>query len=121
MTAFELAVDAVLRGLDVGAVVTYSEVAVEAGWSWRAGRAVGGMLSRHGDEYPWWRVVTVDGRLVPGHEREHARRLRAEGVKVVDGRVTRMAARRPARERAAARHTGRPARVPGGPRVDLRP
>jgi hypothetical protein len=27
-------------------------------------------------------VVTAAGRLVPGHEREHARRLRAEGVKV---------------------------------------
>ena len=34
-----------------------------------------------------WRVVTAQGRLVPGHEVEHARRLRAEGVDVVDGKV----------------------------------
>jgi hypothetical protein len=34
-------------------------------------------------------VVTSTGRLVPGHEVEHARRLRAEGVEVDDlaGRV----------------------------------
>jgi len=31
---------------------------------------------------PWWRVVTATGRLVPGNEPEHARRLRAEGVPV---------------------------------------
>jgi hypothetical protein len=32
-------------------------------------------------------VVTVTGRLVPGNEREHASRLRAEGVRVANGRV----------------------------------
>jgi hypothetical protein len=31
--------------------------------------------------------VTTTGRLVPGHEDDHARRLRAEGVAVADGRV----------------------------------
>jgi hypothetical protein len=31
--------------------------------------------------------VTSTGRLVPGHEEDHARRLRAEGVAVADGRV----------------------------------
>jgi hypothetical protein len=31
--------------------------------------------------------VTVAGRLVPGHETEHAERLRAEGVRVRDGHV----------------------------------
>ena len=36
---------------------------------------------------PWHRVVTVAGRLVPGHETEHAERLRAEGVRVRDGHV----------------------------------
>jgi alkylated DNA nucleotide flippase Atl1 len=32
-------------------------------------------------------VVTSTGRLVPGHEREQARLLRSEGVRVDHGRV----------------------------------
>jgi alkylated DNA nucleotide flippase Atl1 len=36
---------------------------------------------------PWWRVVTSTGRLVRGHEGEQARRLRAEGIVVRNGRV----------------------------------
>jgi len=87
VTPFETAVGAVLESLREGDVVTYGEVAVEAGYSPRASRAVGAILARRGGVYPWWRVVTAGGRLVPGHEVEHARRLRAEGVEVVDGRV----------------------------------
>jgi methylated-DNA-protein-cysteine methyltransferase-like protein len=81
VTDFELAVVAVLGALDPGDVVSYGEVAAEAGYP-GAARAVGRFLADHGGEHPWWRVVTSTGRLVPGHEREHARRLRAEGVKV---------------------------------------
>jgi methylated-DNA-protein-cysteine methyltransferase-like protein len=90
MTPFERAVSSVLRGLRPGEVVTYGEVADEAGFPGSA-RAVGRILATSTDEdgYPWWRVVTSTGRLVPGHEREHARRLRAEGVQVADGRVRR--------------------------------
>jgi methylated-DNA-protein-cysteine methyltransferase related protein len=88
-TAFESAVAAVLDGLRPGEVVTYGEVAAEAGYL-GAGRAVGGFLARSTGEHHWWRVVTSTGRLVPGHEREHARRLRAEGIEVTDGRVARM-------------------------------
>jgi methylated-DNA-protein-cysteine methyltransferase-like protein len=62
-----------------GEVLTYGEVAREAG-SPGAARAVGRVLARHGASVPWWRVVTASGRLVPGHEVEHARRLGAEGV-----------------------------------------
>jgi methylated-DNA-protein-cysteine methyltransferase related protein len=76
----------VLSALQPGDVVTYGEVAREAGWP-GAARAVGAFLAGHGDGYPWWRVVTTSGRLVPGHEREHARRLRAEGITVTGGRV----------------------------------
>ena len=79
---------AVVRGLGPGDVVTYGEVAAEAGFP-GAARAVGNLLAGGGDGLPWWRVVTATGRLVPGHEREHARRLRAEGVRVRDGRVVR--------------------------------
>jgi methylated-DNA-protein-cysteine methyltransferase-like protein len=85
-TSFEEAVAAVLAGLGPGDVVTYGEVAAEAGRP-GAARAVGRFLADRGDDQPWWRVVTSTGRLVPGHEREHARRLRAEGVAVRDGRV----------------------------------
>ena len=88
MTPFEEAVEQVVRGLEPGDVVTYGEVAAEAGYP-GAARAVGNILAGSGGELPWWRVVTSTGRLVPGHEREHARRLRAEGVRVRYGRVRR--------------------------------
>ena len=82
-----------LLGLAAGDVVTYGEVAAEAGVP-GAARAVGRILARSGSRYPWWRVVTASGRLVPGHEEEHARRLAAEGVEVGDGRVRLRAQRR---------------------------
>jgi methylated-DNA-protein-cysteine methyltransferase related protein len=82
---FEDRVVAVLTALRPGEVVTYGEVAEEAGFP-KAARAVGNILART-DGLPWWRVVTSSGRLVPGHEREQSRRLRVEGVKVIRGRV----------------------------------
>jgi methylated-DNA-protein-cysteine methyltransferase-like protein len=86
--AFDEAVASVLDALGPGDVVTYGEVATEAGYP-RAARAVGRFLAQSDGEHPWWRVVTATGRLVPGHEAEHARRLRAEGVEVRDGRIAR--------------------------------
>jgi methylated-DNA-protein-cysteine methyltransferase related protein len=86
MSRFEQAVVAVLASLRPGDVVTYGEVAAEAGYPGRA-RAVGRVLATSDRDLPWWRVVTATGRLVPGHEAEHARRLRAEGVPVTDGHV----------------------------------
>lgn len=83
--SFEDEVRRVLERLAPGMVMTYGEVALEAGRP-GAARAVGNFLARC-DELPWWRVVTVTGRLVPGNEREHASRLRAEGVRVANGRV----------------------------------
>jgi methylated-DNA-protein-cysteine methyltransferase related protein len=87
-SAFAEAVLAVVAATRPGEVVTYAEVAREAG-SPGAARAVGRALRDHGTEEPWWRVVTADGRLVPGLESEHARRLAAEGVATVHGRVGR--------------------------------
>jgi methylated-DNA-protein-cysteine methyltransferase-like protein len=80
-TELEQAIAGVLEALEPGDVVTYGEVAVEAGWPGRS-RAVGRFLSQSDGAYPWWRVVNASGRLVPGHEAEQARRLRAEGVEV---------------------------------------
>jgi methylated-DNA-protein-cysteine methyltransferase related protein len=85
MTEFERRVLSVIEALGPGEVVTYGEVAEEAGFP-KAARAVGNILARS-DGLPWWRVVTSTGRLVPGHEREQARRLRAEGVRTAGGRV----------------------------------
>ncbi len=90
---FEAAADRVLRALQPGDLVTYGEVAAEAGFP-GAARAVGRLLATSGGAYPWWRVVNAAGRLVPGHEAEHARRLTAEGVEVTDGRVRRPRTRR---------------------------
>ncbi|MDZ7677666.1 MAG: MGMT family protein [Acidimicrobiales bacterium] len=84
--SFEEAVDRVLRGLEPGDLVTYGEVADEAGFPRRA-RAVGRVLAGSDGRYPWWRVVTSTGRLVPGLELTHARKLIAEGHTVEDGRV----------------------------------
>jgi methylated-DNA-protein-cysteine methyltransferase related protein len=75
----------VVARLAPGEVATYGEVAEEAGAP-GAARAAGTVLARS-EGLPWWRVVHADGRLVPGHQAEQARRLRAEGVRVRDGRV----------------------------------
>jgi methylated-DNA-protein-cysteine methyltransferase-like protein len=84
---FEAAAVRVLEGLEPGEVVTYGEVAAQAGFP-GAARAVGNLL-RRGDGLPWWRVVNASGRLVPGHEARQAELLRAEGVIVRQGRVVR--------------------------------
>jgi methylated-DNA-protein-cysteine methyltransferase-like protein len=104
---FAEAVGAVIGATAPGEVVTYGEVAAEAGFL-GAARAVGAFLSRSPEGLPWWRVVTASGRLVPGHEREHARLLRAEGVVVRDGRVRvpRDPGRRPSRPVRRGRRAG---------------
>lgn len=83
---FEDAVRATVAAIPPGEVSTYGEVAAEAGYP-GAARAVGNLL-RSSSGLPWWRVVSADGRLVPGNESTHAARLRAEGVRIVRGRVT---------------------------------
>jgi len=75
-----------------GRVSTYGGVARAAGLPGRARQA--GFALRTADEglnLPWHRVVGAGGRIVfPRSSRAHreqTRRLRAEGVTVVDGRV----------------------------------
>jgi alkylated DNA nucleotide flippase Atl1 len=100
MPSFERSVLKVLRSLKPGEIVTYGEVASEAGFP-NAARAVGNYLRMTDKDVPWWRVVTSTGRLVPGLEIEHARRLRAEGVAVVDAHVTDLRRRAPRRSGGA--------------------
>jgi len=87
---FRARVEAVVAGLQPGEIVSYGDVAAEAGFP-GAARAVGAIMATPGTgrQLPWWRVVTATGRLVPGHEVEHARRLATEGVALLNGRVAR--------------------------------
>lgn len=84
---FTEAVIQVLEALEPGDVIAYGEVATEAGYP-GAARAVGNLLKTV-PGLPWWRVVNAAGRLAPSSETEQAQRLRAEGVKVVNGKVQR--------------------------------
>jgi methylated-DNA-protein-cysteine methyltransferase related protein len=84
-----------------GQVSTYGAVARAAGLPGRA-RQAGFALRVAPDEMhlPWHRVVGAGGRIVfprtSRHYREQARRLRAEGVAVVQGRVEASAVADPA-------------------------
>ncbi len=68
-------------------MTTYGDVADVAGYPKQA-RLVGRILATTDVEVPWWRVVNAAGRIVSGHPDEQAELLRAEGVVVVDQRVT---------------------------------
>src|SRR5258708_5865903 len=83
---FEARVVEVLGRLRPGEVVSYGEVAAEAGFP-GAARAVGNLLRRGVADVPWWRVVRRDGAGGSRRPDEQIARLAAEGVTVVDGRV----------------------------------
>jgi alkylated DNA nucleotide flippase Atl1 len=114
---FEARVVEVLHRLRPGEVVSYGEVAAEAGFP-GAARAVGTLLGRGVADVPWWRVVRSDGTVVNRHPDAQIARLAAEGVTVVDGRVRpwrRAGVRNDAQ--AARRHaagTGRGVSTPPG-------
>lgn len=86
MTALADEIAAVIAALAPGEVVSYGDVAHDAGRS-GAGRAVGGLLASTDLDLPWWRVVRGDGRIVCGDADRQASLLRAEGVVVRAGRV----------------------------------
>lgn len=87
---FRARVEAIVAALAPGEIVSYGEVAEEAGYP-GAARAVGRVMANPepGRQLPWWRVVTSTGRLVPGLEPRQTRLLRAEGVAVRDGHILR--------------------------------
>jgi methylated-DNA-protein-cysteine methyltransferase related protein len=76
----------VLMTLQEGEVTTYGDIAAVAGYP-RNARLVGRILQATDVDVPWWRVVNVAGRLVPGHEREQRRLLLDEDVIVERGHV----------------------------------
>jgi methylated-DNA-protein-cysteine methyltransferase related protein len=87
---------AVVGAIPRGSVSTYGAVARAAGLPGRA-RLAGRALRESPKEMklPWHRVVGAGGKIVfpkaSLHHREQARRLRAEGVAVKAGRVSREA------------------------------
>ena len=93
--AFEAAVLDVLTSLQPGEVVSYGEVAAQAGFP-GAARAVGTLLRVTTEDVPWWRVVAAGGILRSPSPSRQAQLLEAEGVTVHDGRVVAYASpRRP--------------------------
>ena len=61
-----------------GKVVTYGDVAELIGSG--GPRQVGQVMSVYGHLVSWHRVILASGALPPGHEREAAKLLHAEGV-----------------------------------------
>ncbi len=89
--ARERAILEVVRAIPPGQVRSYAEVARAAGWP-RHARLVAKVLSLSGSPgLPWHRVLRADGRIAfPERSQawlEQSRRLQAEGVDVVEGRV----------------------------------
>jgi methylated-DNA-protein-cysteine methyltransferase related protein len=83
---FRARVERVVAALRPGEVVTYGEVAAQAGHP-GAARGVGAVLRTSDLALPWWRVVASGGRIAAPKAVEQAARLRAEGVDVRDGVV----------------------------------
>ena len=84
---------AAVAAIPRGRVASYGEIAARAGLPKRARLAGRALREAPGDlDLPWHRVVRADGNIAcRSGMREQAKRLRAEGVEVRNGRV-RMAA-----------------------------
>ena len=115
MTPLAEAVRAILAELPAGEVITYGELAREAGHP-GAARAAGRVL-RSLEGVPWWRVVNARGRVCPTAVAEATRRLEAEGVSVVDGHVRALAS---ARRGAHGVRGGAAGRWPGASNAEPR-
>jgi alkylated DNA nucleotide flippase Atl1 len=83
---FEDVVIAVVRSIPPGQVMSYGEVADEAGFP-RAARAVGTILRTTTEDCPWWRVVGWDGRLRAPDTHRQAELLALEGIRIRGGRA----------------------------------
>ena len=91
LTPFQAHVVEVVEATSPGDVLTYTEVALEAGHPGSA-QAVANVLRRV-PGLPWWRVVPSSGRLYRTHAPTQAPLLTAEGVHVDEDRHVRTAGR----------------------------
>ncbi|MDT7570724.1 MAG: hypothetical protein QOE05_898 [Actinomycetota bacterium] len=74
-----------------GRVMTYGDVAEFLGTG--TGRTVGTVMSKHGHEVPWWRVVQASGRPAEPHVQDALAKLVKEGCPVRGERVVMQLAR----------------------------
>lgn len=74
-----------------GKVMTYGDVAEMHGRG--SARTVGAVMSDHGREVPWWRVVQASGRPAEPYVQDALARLAREGCPVVGEKVVMSAAR----------------------------
>ena len=65
--------------------MTYGDVAEFLGTG--TGRTVGTVMSKHGHEVPWWRVVQASGRPAEPHVQDALAKLVKEGCPVKGERV----------------------------------
>lgn len=85
LTDFQHRVVAVVASLRFGDVLTYAEVALEAGHP-GAGQAVANVLRRV-PGLAWWRVLPASGRLYRTHAPTQQPLLEAEGHRFHDRRL----------------------------------
>jgi alkylated DNA nucleotide flippase Atl1 len=81
----------VVERIPKGRVMTYGDVAEYLGTG--TGRTVGTVMSKHGHEVPWWRVVQASGRPAEPHVQEALAKLVREGCPVRGDRVVMARAR----------------------------
>lgn len=77
-------VEAVLELVDMipaGTALAYGDVAELLGSG--GPRQVGSVLSRHGGDVPWWRVLKSSGEAPPGHESAALAHYMREGTALV--------------------------------------
>jgi alkylated DNA nucleotide flippase Atl1 len=84
-TPYAATVLAAVERIPPGRVMSYGDVAEYVGTG--SARSVGMVMSRHGHEVAWQRVVLSTGEPAPGHVEEALRLLRADGVPLRGDRV----------------------------------
>jgi methylated-DNA-protein-cysteine methyltransferase related protein len=84
-TPYAAEVLAVVDRIPAGKVMSYGDVAEFVGRG--SGRGVGSVMSRHGHEVPWHRVVQSTGHPAPSAPAEALALLRAEGTPTRGDRV----------------------------------
>ena len=80
----EEAVRAIAARIPPGSVMTYGDIAVEAGLH---PRQVGRIVARISEEIPWWRVIRADGTPAACHDGTAPALLAREHVPFVGDRV----------------------------------